>query len=168
MMIFKQAAAGASALALDNTAAANTLPPTNPRQSTTNHRPHAREHRATFCDIATRTMNRRDPNAHTGNDEPRRYHRTVPTDQIRSHAWRTRRRELQQVINQGRTNCWRCNQPIPPHQPAAWDLGHTRDRANGGTIGETRPECTDCNRSAGGRLGAARRWQPTPLPSRAL
>jgi hypothetical protein len=52
------------------------------------------------------------------------------------------RRMWQQRIDQGAVKCRRCNKPIPPHDPTAWDLGHPAPKA---------PECRGCNRSTMGR-----------------
>lgn len=51
--------------------------------------------------------------------------------------------------------CWRCQQPIL----GQIDAGHILDAINGGTydLDNLAPEHQSCNRSAGGKLGAARR-----------
>lgn len=175
-MIFKNGYADAddlasSAAAHETTADANTQPHTNRNTSTGDHRPHAREtreHAHTRCHIASEHAKRRNPNPHTQNHHHPSYHHPVPTNQIHTRQWQQRRAHWQTIINQGNTRCWRCTRPIPPNQPAAWQLGHTRDRAAGGTPQETLPECQPCNSRAGGQLGAARRWHPPALPSRAL
>lgn len=58
------------------------------------------------------------------------------------------RRRWQPIVDAGDAICWRCQQPIAPD--ADWDLGHNDERT--GYIG---PEHPTCNRSAGGRNGAA-------------
>ena len=93
------------------------------------------------------------------------------TANIHTRTWRRTRANWQHTINTTTTHCWRCGNPIPPHTPTAWDLGHKTDRHHGGTNNPTNlaPECArNCNRSAGGHLGAAITNQPTPTPSRAL
>lgn len=80
----------------------------------------------------------------------------MTTTHARSSAERsaaiTARRRLTPLIATGAVRCWRCHQPIHPAQP--WDLGHTTDRAFGGTT--TAPEhrwpTATCpgNRGAGG------------------
>lgn len=61
----------------------------------------------------------------------------------------------QHTINQaGGWTCRRCNQPIPPHQPAAWHLGHPNDMTTAPTqITDLAPEHTRCNTSAGATAG---------------
>ena len=58
------------------------------------------------------------------------------------------RRLWEPKIATGRVNCARCGKPIGPGEQ--WDLGHSDDRSR--WIG---PEHSLCNRSAGGRNGAA-------------
>ena len=88
-----------------------------------------------------------------------------------TRAWRTLRAAWQARIdaNNGWT-CRRTGQPIPPHQPKAWDLGHKTPRHNGGTNNptNTHPEHTTCNRSAGGKTGATITNQPPPLKTHQL
>ena len=60
-----------------------------------------------------------------------------------------KRAEWQKVIDAGAGECARCHAPLKPGDD--WDLGHDdhdRTKYNG-------PECSSCNRSAGGRNGAA-------------
>jgi hypothetical protein len=52
------------------------------------------------------------------------------------------------IVEAGDAICARCDLPIPPDGP--WDLGHTDDRT-----AYQGAEHRDCNRSAGGRNGAA-------------
>jgi hypothetical protein len=53
------------------------------------------------------------------------------------------RADWQRRINSGEVVCCRrCNQPIPPHDPMAWDLGHPAPKA---------PECRKHNRATMGR-----------------
>ncbi len=57
------------------------------------------------------------------------------------------------LVQAGTVTCARqdpgcIGQPLQPGQP--WDLGHTDDRT-----AYTGPECVPCNRSAGGKAGAA-------------
>ena len=58
------------------------------------------------------------------------------------------RADWQLVVDAGAAECSRCGDPITPGD--AWDLGHNEDRT-----GYNGPECVKCNRSAGGRNGAA-------------
>lgn len=54
--------------------------------------------------------------------------------------------------------CWRCGRLITREMPESeWHAGHLEDRAQGGADsgGNYAPECTGCNTSAGGKLGAA-------------
>lgn len=56
------------------------------------------------------------------------------------------------------TGCWRCGKPITLEDPeSSWHAGHIEDRGQGGqdSAGNYAPECTSCNLSAGGKLGAA-------------
>jgi hypothetical protein len=56
--------------------------------------------------------------------------------QVERQAW-------QQLIDSGSpVLCRRCKQPIPPHDPAAWDLGHPAPK---------HPECRSHNRATAGR-----------------
>lgn len=52
--------------------------------------------------------------------------------------------------------CWRCGLPIIDGV-SQWDVGHLVDRAAGGSNdrSNTRPEHATCNRSSGGKRGAA-------------
>ena len=89
---------------------------------------------------------------------------------IHTHTWRKLRTQWQHQINTTTIHCWRCGNPIPPHQPKAWDLGHKTPRHNGGTNNptNTHPEHTTCNRSAGGKTGATITNQPPPLKTHQL
>lgn len=61
------------------------------------------------------------------------------------------------VVEAGKAECARCHRPIMADDP--WDLDHNDDRT--GYIG---PSHATCNRSAGGRNGAAvtnSRWTMT-------
>jgi len=54
--------------------------------------------------------------------------------------------------------CWRCGRMITPDMPdSAWHAGHLEDRGQGGSDSSSNyaPECSGCNTSAGGKLGAA-------------
>lgn len=54
--------------------------------------------------------------------------------------------------------CWRCGKLISPDDPeSSWHAGHVTDRAAGGedSSGNYAPECSACNLSAGGKVGAA-------------
>lgn len=65
------------------------------------------------------------------------------------HIHQQKRAEWQKVIDAGAADCARCSDPIKPGDD--WDLGHDdHDRSK-----YTGPECVKCNRSAGGRNGAA-------------
>jgi len=60
-----------------------------------------------------------------------------------------KRAEYQRTVDAGAAECWRCNRPIKPGDD--WDLGHDdHDRTKYRGI-----ECRPCNRSTGGRNGAA-------------
>ena len=61
--------------------------------------------------------------------------------QLRKRYWAPK-------VRAGNIDCARCGQRIAPGQP--WDLGHTDDRS-----AWTGPEHASCNRSAGGKNGAA-------------
>lgn len=69
-------------------------------------------------------------------------------------ASRNARARLEPLVAAGGAICPRCRRPIQPGQ--AWDAGHRVDLADDmtGTHG-TLPEHRSCNRSAGGRRGAA-------------
>lgn len=58
--------------------------------------------------------------------------------------------------------CRRCGGMIPRDAPdSTWDVGHAEDRAAGGTDTGLEPEHAKCNRSAGGKAGAAiRNYKP--------
>ncbi|MFE6733418.1 hypothetical protein [Microbacterium sp. NPDC057650] len=63
--------------------------------------------------------------------------------------------------------CWRCGRPIEPGM--RFDVGHLDPDAGPGRD-NLAPECVTCNRSAGGKLGAAitnarRGARPTPRPA---
>ncbi|MFF3867365.1 hypothetical protein [Micromonospora sp. NPDC001898] len=64
------------------------------------------------------------------------------------HAHQKLREQWRPKVDAGLVDCAKCDQPINPGDP--WDLGHTDDRT-----AYTGPECQHCNRSAGGRNGAA-------------
>lgn len=54
--------------------------------------------------------------------------------------------------------CWRCGKQITRETPESeWHAGHLEDRGQGGEDRPSNyaPECTGCNTSAGGKLGAA-------------
>lgn len=70
---------------------------------------------------------------------------------------RRQRANWQQLIdltadNGNPTLCRRCHQPIPPHDPQAWDLGHHTDLTLGGKGSPRTPEHARCNRQAGQTL----------------
>jgi hypothetical protein len=63
------------------------------------------------------------------------------------------RRQWQARIDAGDVDCARCGYPLVQGQ--VWDIGHTVDRALGGTAADgLAPEHARCNRAAGGRLAA--------------
>lgn len=104
-----------------------------------------------------------------------RYRGTTTQRGLGSPHQRERKRQYALLIP-GRTICWRCGQPMWPHQQL--DLDHVEPRAlNPGKPprpGTTRLTHRRCNRSAGSVLGnklrAIRRRdyanQPQPSPSR--
>ena len=52
--------------------------------------------------------------------------------------------------------CWRCGTPLTVE--GEWHAGHVEDRGTGGELlnpSNLAPECTPCNLSAGGKVGAA-------------
>lgn len=52
--------------------------------------------------------------------------------------------------------CRKCGGIITPEDPeSSWDAGHETDRAAGGGHAGIEPEHSKCNRSAGGKAGAA-------------
>ncbi len=52
--------------------------------------------------------------------------------------------------------CRKCGGIISPDDPeSSWDAGHAEDRAAGGSDLGIEPEHAHCNRSAGGKVGAA-------------
>ena len=52
--------------------------------------------------------------------------------------------------------CRKCGEVINRDDPeSSWDAGHREDRADGGTDDGIEPEHAHCNRSAGGKRGAA-------------
>lgn len=52
--------------------------------------------------------------------------------------------------------CRKCGGIITPEDPeSSWDAGHETDRAAGGGHTGIEPEHSRCNRSAGGKAGAA-------------
>lgn len=56
------------------------------------------------------------------------------------------------------TGCWRCGRLITAETPEdQWHAGHLEDRGQGGqdSAANYAPECSGCNTSAGGKLGAA-------------
>lgn len=74
----------------------------------------------------------------------------MPTTSTRGYgaAHQAQRGKWRSTVEAGHATCARCGQPIAPGTP--WDLGHTDDRT-----AWTGPEHASCNRSAGGRNGAA-------------
>lgn len=76
------------------------------------------------------------------------------------------RQRWQQIINTYGWTCRRCGQPIPPHQPKAWHLGHQTDATPGGPKPKEpgrEPEHSHCNTSAGATAGNhTRTGQPPP------
>lgn len=95
--------------------------------------------------------------------QPRAHRRTQRrTTKAYDRAHRQARRDWQHIIDTSTVTCWRCHTPIPPRQPAAWQLGHLTDLATG-TDGRTLPECQPCNSRAGGKL---RHQLADPTPSR--
>ncbi|WP_326564544.1 hypothetical protein [Micromonospora peucetia] len=64
------------------------------------------------------------------------------------HQHQKLREHWRPKVETGLVDCARCGQHIGADDP--WDLGHTDDRT-----AYTGPECRTCNRSAGGRHGAA-------------
>lgn len=65
------------------------------------------------------------------------------------HSHQQVRAKWQPVVDSGAAECARCHRPIKPGDE--WDMGHDdHDRSK-----YTGPEHAPCNRSAGGRNGAA-------------
>lgn len=63
------------------------------------------------------------------------------------------RAKVQAEIDQGRAVCGKCGKPVLPGQ--AFDAGHVVDLMYGTADRTVQAEHRSCNRSAGGRLGAA-------------
>lgn len=57
--------------------------------------------------------------------------------------------------------CLHCGKPVLPGQ--RWDVAHVRDLALGGGVRRVGPAHSSCNRSAGGKLGAAIRNAPAAV-----
>lgn len=57
-------------------------------------------------------------------------------------------------VDSGNAVCGRCRRPIHPGEP--WDVGHVVDLSSGQPSQGYRTEHRRCNRSAGGKLGAAK------------
>lgn len=73
------------------------------------------------------------------------------------------RAQWQPRIDAGDVDCARCGLPILHGQ--RWDVGHTVDRALGGTSAHgLHPEHARCNRAAGGRLAQQLRRPRPPRP----
>lgn len=69
-----------------------------------------------------------------------------------THQWRQLRAAwAERIAEAGSWPCWRCPDPILPGM--RWCLGHTTDRALGGTDDHLAPEHKRCSDSSGGRLG---------------
>ena len=85
-----------------------------------------------------------------------------------SNARIVRARVRQAWRNGVEVNCWRKGEPIEPGRP--FDVGHI-DPTAGHSISNLAPECVRCNRSEGGRRGAAitngRAARPLPSVRRA-
>lgn len=84
--------------------------------------------------------------------------RKANTTGARGYGWRHQqlREHWAPKVRAGLVDCARCARPILPG--SAWDLGHTDDRT-----AYRGPEHAHCNRSAGGRNGAAA-TNGTPVP----
>lgn len=72
-----------------------------------------------------------------------------------TRAWNNLCTIWQEAINTNHGwTCRRCNQPIPPNDRAAWQLGHPNDTTTGPThIADLEPEHPHCNTSAGATAG---------------
>ena len=86
-----------------------------------------------------------------------------------TRAWRKLCDTWQARINQaGGWTCRRCGKLIPPHDRAAWQLGHPEDMTTGPTRStDLAPECPPCNTSAGATAGNHHRTgteEPTWTP----
>jgi len=86
-----------------------------------------------------------------------------------SRAWNLLCAEWQARIDQaGGWTCRRCRRRIPPHDRAAWQLGHPHDVTTGPTlIVDLAPEHARCNTRAGARAGNQQR-HTTPLQNWSL
>lgn len=69
-------------------------------------------------------------------------HKRTTTRRDYGSRHQAERKAWQRKIDRGGVTCRRCGKPIPPRQPAAWDLGHPEPKA---------PECRACNRATMGR-----------------
>lgn len=72
----------------------------------------------------------------------------------RAAKWSTKSKKLRPRIAATLPRpCVECGKPVLPGQQ--WDVAHHRDLALGGDVRSVGPAHRSCNRSAGGRLGAA-------------
>lgn len=72
-----------------------------------------------------------------------------------TRAWTNLCAQWQTRINHaGGWTCRRCGTHIPPHNRAAWQLGHPNDITTGPTLlTDLEPEHARCNTRAGARAG---------------
>ena len=75
--------------------------------------------------------------------------------QLGTRAWTNLCAQWQTRINHaGGWTCRRCGTHIPPHNRAAWQLGHPNDMTTGPTLlTDLEPEHARCNTRAGARAG---------------